>query len=87
MGLVDIMTTILAIKTKANSEYEGFIEHVIKSSFNVVQNRIYLHQDQNLTKQSECIIILQIADKQIAEYMKMELEQITDTSIKIIHFE
>ena len=59
------MTTILAIKTTTDSEYEGFIEHVIKSSFNVVQNRIYLHQDKKLTKQSECIIILQITYKRI----------------------
>lgn len=80
------MSTLLAIKTTAFNEFEGFIERVIKSSYEIVKNRVYLHSDEPLKPQSESIIILQLTNKKFAEYMKLELEQIADTTVEVVNF-
>jgi len=81
------MTTIIAIKTNLYKEYEGFIESVIKSSYNMIQNRFYLHENTKIIEKSSCIILLQIKGKEYAEYVKKDLEQIKEISVKLINFD
>jgi len=76
------MTTFLIIKTTIHNEFDGFIEHVIKSSHEFIQNRFYMHTDINT---NECIIILHVINKEIAKYLKLDFEQIKNTKTKIIN--